>query len=185
MKTRYKVLAFLFLVSTISYLDRVCLSVAGPSMQSDLGLRPDQWGWVVGSFVLTYALFAVPTASLGDRYGARKVLTLIVLWWSAFTFLTGAARNYPMLIVTSLLFGIGESGAYPNATGALSRWFPKAERARAVGVVWMAARIGGAVAPIMVVPILKAHGWRAPFYMFAGTGLVWAAVWYGVPGQPS
>ena len=179
MKTRYKVLAFLFLVSTISYLDRVCLSVAGPSMQSDLGLRPDQWGWVVGSFVLTYALFAVPTASLGDRYGARKVLTLIVLWWSAFTFLTGAARNYPMLIVTSLLFGLGESGAYPNATGALSRWFPKAERARAVGVVWMAARIGGALAPIMVVPILKAHGWRAPFYLFAGTGLVWAAVWYG------
>ena len=179
MKTRYKVLAFLFLVSTISYLDRVCLSVAGPSMQSDLGLRPDQWGWVVGSFVLTYALFAVPTASLGDRYGARKVLTLIVLWWSAFTFLTGAARNYPMLIVTSLLFGLGESGAYPNAIGALSRWFPKTERARAVGVVWMAARIGGAVAPIMVVPILKAHGWRAPFYLFAGTGLVWAAVWYG------
>ena len=84
-----------------------------------------------------------------------------------------------MLIVTSLLFGMGESGAYPNATGALSRWFPKAERARAVGVVWMAARIGGALAPIMVVPILKAHGWRAPFYIFAGTGLVWAAVWYG------
>ena len=179
MKTRYKVLVFLFLASTISYLDRVCLSVAGPSMQSNLGLRPEQWGWVVGSFVLTYALFAVPTASLGDRFGARKVLTLIVLWWSAFTFLTGAARNYPVLIVTSLLFGMGESGAYPNATGALSRWFPKAERARAVGVVWMAARIGGALAPIMVVPILRAHGWRAPFYIFAGTGLVWAAVWYG------
>jgi MFS family permease len=178
MKTRYKVLVFLFLVSTISYLDRVCLSVAGPSMQSSLGLRSDQWGWVVGSFVLTYALFAVPTASLGDRFGARKVLTLIVLWWSAFTCLTGAARNYPMLILTSLLFGMGESGAYPNATGALSRWFPKAERARAVGVVWMAARIGGALAPVMVVPILKAHGWRAPFYIFAGTGLVWAAVWY-------
>src|SRR5208283_4411322 len=108
MKTRYKVLFWLFLVSTISYLDRVCLSVAGPSMQSQLGLRPDQWGWVVGSFVLTYALCAVPAASLGDRYGARKVLTLIVLWWSLFTFLTGAAINFPMLIVTSLLFGIGE-----------------------------------------------------------------------------
>lgn len=179
MKIRYKVLLYLFLVSTISYLDRVCLSVAGPSIQSQLGLRPDQWGWVVGSFVLTYALCAMPTASLGDRYGARKVLTLIVLWWSAFTFLTGAAIGFRMLLVTSLLFGIGESGAYPNATGAISRWFPKAERARAVGVVWMAARIGGALAPVMVVPILKAYGWRTPFFVFACIGPLWAALWYG------
>jgi len=179
MKTRYKVLVLLFLVSAITYLDRICLSVAGPSMQSSLGLRPDQWGWVVGSFVLTYALLAMPAAAMGDRHGARKVLTLIVVWWSVFTFLTGAAVNYPMLIATSLLFGMGESGAYPNSTGALSRWFPKAERARAVGVVWTAARLGGALASIIVVPILKAYGWRMPFYIFAGTGLVWAAVWYG------
>jgi MFS family permease len=179
MKTRYKVLFFLFLVSAITYLDRLCLSVAGPTIQSSLGLRPDQWGWVVGSFVLTYALFAVPSATLGDRYGGRKVLTLIVVWWSAFTLFTGAAINFPMLIVTSLLFGMGEAGAYPNATGVLSRWFPKAERARATGVVWMASRIGAALASIAVVPILKAYGWRMPFYIFAGSGLVWAAVWYG------
>src|SRR5215472_16112099 len=127
MKTRYKVLVLLFLVSAITYLDRVCLSVAGPSIQSSLGLKPEQWGWVVGSFVLTYALCAMTAASLGDRYGARKVLPIIVLWWSAFTFLTGAAFSYPMLIVTSLLFGAGESGGYPNSTGALSHWFPKAE----------------------------------------------------------
>jgi MFS family permease len=179
MKTRYKVLVLLFLASTITYLDRICLSVAGPSMQAALGLRPEQWGWVVGSFVLTYALFALPAAALGERFGTRIVLAVIALWWSAFTFLTGAAVNYPMLIVTSLLFGMGEAGAYPNATGSLSRWFPKAERARAVGVVWMAARIGGALASVIVVPILKAYGWRMPFYIFAGTGVVWAAVWYG------
>jgi len=179
MKTRYKVLVLLFLVSAITYLDRVCLSVAGPSIQSSLGLRPEQWGWVVGSFVLTYALFAIPAASLGDRYGARKVLTIIVLWWSAFTFLTGAAISFPMLIVTSLLFGMGESGGYPNSTGALSRWFPKVERARAVGVIWTAARVGGALASILVVPILKSYGWRMPFYIFASSGVIWAAVWYG------
>jgi ACS family glucarate transporter-like MFS transporter len=179
MKTRYKVLVLLFVVSAITYLDRICLSVAGPAMQSDLGLRPDQWGWVVGSFVLTYALFAMPSAALGERYGTRKVLALIVVWWSLFTFLTGAAINYRMLILTSLFFGMGEAGGYPNSTGSLSRWFPKSERARAVGVVWTAARIGGALASVIVVPILKAYGWRMPFYIFAGTGLVWAAVWYG------
>src|SRR5580698_4806111 len=131
MKTRYKVLVLLFVVSAITYLDRICLSVAGPAIQSDLGLRPDQWGWVVGSFVLTYALFAMPSAALGERYGTRKVLALIVVWWSLFTFLTGAAINYRMLILTSLFFGMGEAGGYPNSTGSLSRWFPKSERARA------------------------------------------------------
>jgi len=93
-------------------------------MQSALNLKPAQWGWVVGSFVLTYALFAVPTASLGDRYGARRVLTLIVLWWSAFTFLTGAAIDYRMLLITSLLFG-SASREPIDAVGALSRWFPR------------------------------------------------------------
>ena len=83
-----------------------------------------------------------------------------------------------MLIVASLFFGMGEAGGYPNATGTLSRWFPKAERARAVGIVWTAARIGGALASVMVVRILKVYGWRTPFFLFAGTGVVWAMAWY-------
>jgi MFS transporter, ACS family, glucarate transporter len=178
LKTRYKVLGLLFVASIITYLDRVCLSVAGPSIQSDLGLRPDQWGWVVGSFVITYALCALPAAALGDRYGTRKILALVVVWWSLFTFLTGAAANFKMLILTSLLFGMGEAGGYPNATGSLSRWFPKSERARAVSIVWTGARIGGALASVIVVPILRAYGWRVPFYLFAGIGVVWAGVWY-------
>jgi len=178
MKTRYKVLILLFLISTISYLDRVCISVAGPRMQADLNLAPDQWGWVVGAFVLTYALLAVPSARLGERFGGRRVLTTIVTWWSAFTFLTGLAINYPMLVITRLLFGAGESGAYPITTGALARWFPQAERARAVGVVWMAARIGGALSPVLVVPIQEAYGWRMSFFVLSFAGLAWAAVWY-------
>ena len=178
MKTRYKVLAFLFLISAISYLDRVCISVAGPRMQADLNLAPDQWGWVMGAFVLTYALLAVPSARLGERFGARRVLALIVLWWSAFTSLTAMAVSYPMLLVTRLLFGAGESGAYPIGNSALSKWFPKGERARAVGIMWMAARVGGALTPVLVVPIQQAHGWRMSFFVFAVAGLAWAAAWY-------
>jgi MFS family permease len=178
MKTRYKVLTLVFLISAISYLDRVCISVAGPRMQADLNLSPDQWGWVVGAFVLTYSLFAVPSARLGERFGARKVLSAIVLWWSAFTSLTAMAASYPMLLITRLLFGAGESGAYPIGNGALYRWFPKVERARAVGIMWMAARVGGALTPVLVVPIQQSHGWRMSFYVFAVAGVVWAAVWY-------
>jgi MFS family permease len=178
MRYRHRVLAMLFLLSIITYLDRVCIAVAGPEMQRDLGLSQTQWGWVVGIFALSYAAFEIPSGSLGDRIGPRKVLTRIVIWWSAFTSLTGLVSNFYLLLLTRFAFGAGEAGAYPNASSSISRWFPLAERARAHGTVWMASRIGGALTPLLVVPIMLAFGWRACFYIFGGIGVVWAVVWY-------
>jgi MFS family permease len=178
MKYRHRTLAFLFFLSIITYLDRVCISVAGPRMQQDLNISPEQWGWVVGAFTLSYALFEIPTGSMGDRVGPRRVLTRIVVWWSAFTSFTGMVSNFFLLLLTRFLFGAGEAGAYPNSSSAISRWFPVAERARAHGVVWMASRIGGALSPLLVVPIQIAFGWRASFWVFGAVGIVWAALWY-------
>jgi MFS family permease len=178
MKHRHRVLLLLFFLSIVTYLDRVCLSVAGPRMQADLGISPEQWGWVVGAFTLSYAIFEIPTGAMGDRVGARSVLTRIVIWWSAFTSLTGAVSNYVLMLLTRFLFGAGEAGAYPNASSAISRWFPVAERARAHSVVWMASRVGGALSPLLVVPIQRAYGWRASFFVFGVLGLVWAFAWY-------
>ena len=78
----------------ITYLDRVCLSVVGPRMQEALHIGPLRWGWVTGVFTLSYAVFEIPSGALGDRLGSRRVLTRIVLWWSAFTSLTGIVPNY-------------------------------------------------------------------------------------------
>src|SRR6266700_3227396 len=97
-KYRHRVLAMLFLLSVITFIDRVCISLAGPRMQEELGMSPDQWGWVVGAFAIAYAAFEIPSGALGDRIGPRKVLTRIVLWWSVFTSLTGLARNYVALL---------------------------------------------------------------------------------------
>src|SRR3989442_10482749 len=143
MKYRRRVLFLLFLLSIITYLDRVCIAVAGPRMQEDLKISPEWWGWVVGVFAISYAAFEIPSGSMGDRIGPRKVLTRIVLWWSAFTTLTGFAANVWMLLPIRFLFGAGEAGAYPNSSASISRWFPTVERARAHGFVWMASRIGG------------------------------------------
>ena len=186
-RKRHAVLGFLMVLSVITYLDRTCLSVASNSIKTGLNLNSTQWGWVTGLFTLFYGLWAVPLGGLGDRLGQRKVLAFIVVGWSAFTGMTGAAVNYLMLLVTACLFGSGEAGAYPNISGCLSRWFPAGERARAQGFVWGASRIGGAIAPWFVVPIIEVWGWRAPFLLFAGFGLMWAAAWYvwyrNHPGQ--
>lgn len=178
MKVRHRVLLLLFLLSIITYLDRICVAVAGPRIQNDLHLSPQMWGWVLGAFTLAYSLMEVPSGAMGDRFGPRRALTRIVVWWSAFTTLTGFARGFWSLIVTRFCFGAGEAGAYPNSSASIGRWFPPSERGGAQGIVWMASRIGGALAPLLVVPIQMRYGWRASFWCFGGLGAIWAVIWY-------
>jgi len=173
------VLGLLTLLSVITYLDRVCISVAGPRMQEALKISPAAWGWVTGIFVISYALFEIPTGVLGDRIGPRRVLTRIVLWWSGFTTLTGLVTGYYPLLLTRFLFGAGEAGAYPNAAVVVARWFPVHERGRAFGIILMAGQIGGAIAPLLVVPIQIRYGWRACFFVFGILGVAWSGIWYG------
>lgn len=178
MPTRYRVLGFLFFLSIITYLDRVCISVVGVRMKKDLGLSTDQFAWVLGAFALAYALFEIPTGALGDRLGPRRVLTRVVVWWSGFTALTGTATSFVYLLVVRFLFGVGEAGAYPNASIVVARWFPAVETGRAQAFIWAAGRLGGALAPLVVVPVSIAFGWRASFAVMAALGLIWAGVWY-------
>lgn len=162
----------------ITYLDRVCLSVAGPRMQEALHIGPVAWGWVTGVFTLSYAAFEIPSGAMGDRIGPRRVLTRIVLWWSVFTSLTGFVSNYYLLLLTRFCFGMGEAGAFPNAGVAISRWFPLQKRTSAWGIGMMASQIGGAISPLLVVPIQMRYGWRASFYAFGFLGVAWAIIWY-------
>ena len=109
-------------------------------MQEDLHISPVGWGWVTGMFTLSYCLFEIPSGALGDRIGPRRVLTRIVLWWSAFTSLTGMVSNFYLLLLTRFCFGAGEAGAFPNSSVVVSRWFPAAQRASISGITLMASQ---------------------------------------------
>src|SRR5262245_23965816 len=87
---RHGVMAYLCALSFVLYIDRNCIAKAANFMQADLRISNTQWGFVLGSFTISYVLFEVITGHWGDRYGSRRVLIRIVLWWSAFTALTGA-----------------------------------------------------------------------------------------------
>lgn len=178
MRVRNAVLALLVLLSVITYMDRICIAVAAPRMQAEFGISDEGWGWVMAAFTLSYGLLEIPSGAWGDRYGQRRVLTRIVAWWSAFTVLTGMASNYFWLLATRFLFGVGEAGAYPNASGSVRHWFPVGERARAQGCIWGASRIGGALTPPLVVPLMALLGWRSVFVLFGALGFVWAVAWF-------
>src|SRR6516225_3741955 len=160
-------------LAILSYIDRVAISQAAKPMSADLGLSKSQMGLIFGAFALSYALFEVPSGWLGDWMGPRRVLVRIVLWWSSFTALTGAAFSFSSLYVIRFLFGAGEAGGFPNLTKAFSSWLPLNERSRAQGFMWTFGRWGGAFTPPLVILALHHMSWRWAFVCFGSLGVVW------------
>jgi sugar phosphate permease len=177
-KIRHAVLWLTVAAYMITYIDRVAISAAVPSIQREFGFSLVTIGWILGSYQVAYAVFQIPGGWLGDRFGPRRALSAIVVWWSAFTALTAATGSATSMIVCRFLFGMGEAGAFPIATRSLSRWMLPAERGFAQGITHAGSRLGGALTPVIVVFLIAHYGWRAPFYIFAALGLIWAAVWF-------
>src|SRR5580658_10862420 len=146
-RVRYSVVLLAIGLAVLSYVQRVAISVAAGPIARDLHIPRQQMGLIFGAFGLSYALFEIPMGLLGDRLGVRRVLLQIVLAWSAFTALTGAAWNVASLYVIRFLFGAGEAGCFPNLTRMLSVWLPARERVSAQGLLWACTRWGGAITP--------------------------------------
>lgn len=178
MKKRSWILVMLIFLGVVTFLDRINITVAGSAIMRDLNLTPDQWGWILSAFILSYGLMQIPMGAMGDKRGHRSTLALIVLWWSAFTAFTGMAGGFVSLILIRFMFGIGEAGSSPCSTGVISRWFPKKEVGKAQGFIWAASRMGGALTPFIVLPVITYLGWRAAFYILGAVGVIWSIVWY-------
>jgi MFS family permease len=175
---RYGVLAFLAAMTFVLYLDRSCINQAAPIIKDELALSETQKGIVFSAFTLAYAFFEIPAGRWGDRFGSRRILTRIVIWWSFFTALTGAAWGFGSLVVIRFLFGAGEAGALPNAARVLREWFPDSSRGRAQGIVTTAMLLGGAASFTASQWLINWVGWRWSFVIFALVGVVWALAFY-------
>ncbi len=171
-------LALTVIAYMITYMDRQILAVARPVIRDELGISLVMMGWITFGFRMAYALFQIPGGWLGDKIGARRALSLVVTWWSAFTCLTAVAWSAVSMLTIQVFFGLGEAGAFPIATRSLSRWMRPTERGFAQGVTHAGSRLGAALTPPIVVLIIAHYGWRAAFVLFGILGLVWAAVWF-------
>src|SRR5271166_822714 len=175
---RWYILVLISLMYLITYLDRVNISTAAPVISKEFGFDKVTMGVIFSAFVWAYAMFQVPGGWLGDRFGARNVLTIIVGYWSIMTAATAAATGATSFMVVRFLFGIGEAGAFPVATRAMQLWYPREERGFVQGITHSASRAGAAIAPPIVVAIMSTLGWQWVFYICGAVGLVWAAWWY-------
>jgi len=182
-RVRWFLVFLLFLLSAVSYLDRVNMSTAAGTIADAYHLSFVQLGKVFSVMLVGYGLFQTVGGRLADHYGPRLVLTGGVIWWGIFTALTAlvpanfAGALYLFMTIRFLL-GAGEAVIYPSANQFLSRWIPVEERGIANG--WIFAGVGaGAGLTQPLIPYLMVHyGWRAPFWVCAVIGLIAGALWF-------
>lgn len=167
-----------FLLAVLLYVDRICISAAKEPITAELKLSDTQFGWVIASFALGYALLQAPMGMAADKCGPRVTLASVVTLWSLFTGLTGAVRGLWMLLGVRFLFGAGEAGAFPGVARATYSWIPMSERGIVQGIVFSGGRLGAAVALPAVPAMIQALGWRASFFVLMLIGFGWAAIWW-------
>jgi len=181
-RLRWLLIFWMFAISAIAYLDRVNISIAGPSIEREFNLGHIQLGWVFSAFALGYALFQAPGGRLADRFGPRAVLTFGAVWWAVFTALTafvpsGWSHALFLLISVRFLLGIGEAVLFPASNRLVASWIPSRERGIANGCIFAGVGSGAAITPPLVTYILVHHGWRWSFWFSALIGLLAGLAW--------
>src|SRR5437879_10336573 len=157
-------------------MDRSNISVAQPEIARRFALSKSAMGLVLAAFTWAYALGQVPAGWFGDRFGPKRVLTVIMTLWSATAMMTGAALGFGSLFGARFLLGLGEAGAFPVASRGMQLWFPRSERGRIQGTTHFFSRFAVAVTPLVAGSIMLAFGWRVIFYIFGSLGVIWSLV---------
>ncbi|NKQ52310.1 MFS transporter [Amycolatopsis sp. K13G38] len=176
-RVRGWILLLLCLMYFMTYVDRVNISTAAPFIRSELHLSNTQLGLVLSAFAIPYAFFQIFGGWLADRFGPRKLLTIVGVVWALATVGTGFATGLVTLFAARLALGFGEGAAFPGATHAMSRWLPADQRGFGQGVVHSFSRIGNAIAPVAVAAIIAASNWRVSFWFLGAVSLLWGLVW--------
>jgi len=182
---RWWVLALLFTITVINFVDRQALSVLAPIIRDTFHLSNTQYGTIVSWFQFGMVVGEFPMGLLMDRVGVRLGLGLAVLWWSIGNGLHAFAGSVWEFRLLRFWLGTGECGNYSGGNKVVAQWFPVKERALAIGVFNSASMAGSFLAPFLVIPVAQRYGWRAGFLVPSVLGLVWVAVWWWTYRRPA
>lgn len=175
---RWKLAILMFFISFISYMDRVNLSVATPTIMQEFGFDKMDMGLLQTAFFIGYALMQIPGGIMSEYFGHRRVLAVSAIWWSVFTALTAFCNSFMSFAAVRALFGVGEGPMAPSLGRFMYRWFNGAEKGRASSFMLAGVFFGPVVGPSITVALMLAFGWHSVFIIFGGVGLLLAALWY-------
>lgn len=184
-RQRWTMLAVLFLVSTVSNVDRQIMTVALEPIKAEFHATDTQMGLLTGAaFALFYATLGLPIARLADRGNRKLIIAISITFWSLMTAVSGAAQNFAQMFFARLAVGGGEAGALPTSQSLIADYFPPEARGKAIGIFAMAGVAGYAAALIGGSQIASRFGWRAMFVIFGLSSLLIAVVVSRVLREP-
>lgn len=176
---RWIVGTLLFFATSINYLDRSVLGIAGPSMMKDLQFNEAQFGLLASAFFWTYALMQIPVGAVVDRFGAKLTYAVAIICWSICTILTGVVRSFGLLIGARALMGVGESPSFPTNTRVISDWFPSRERGTANALLTAGIAVGAGLLTPVIAYTIERFGWQYSFFLCGAIGIIYTIVWLG------
>lgn len=174
---RWFVCALLFAIVALNYTDRQVLSVLKPTLQQAYGWSETGYGWMAVSFQIAYGLGYVAFGRVVDRYGAKAGGTIAVTIWTIFHIAHAFVRSAIGFTLVRIPMGLGESGLFPSTLAATTEWFPRRERALAIGIFNAGSNVGAILAPFIVPIITMALGWQMAFIITGLATFAWLAVW--------
>jgi MFS transporter, ACS family, glucarate transporter len=181
---RYRVLAVACSLAVITYIHRVGFATASAEFKAPLNLTDQHLGNMMAAFMIGYGLFEIPWGFLGDRFGVRNILSVIILGGSILTACLALVVFLPrnvvvtvaFLVLLRFFFGAFQAGTFPSISRMTADWMPTTERGSAQGTIWMSSRLGGALAPLLLVWLFGTMGnWKAPLVLVAVLGIAWCA----------
>jgi len=175
---RWFILVLLFLATTILYIDRSALGILAPDLQRTIGWNEEQYGYINTAFMIAYAICFLVMGTIIDRIGTKKGYLVSISIWGLATLAHALAGRWIGFAVARFTLAVGQSGNFPAAIKSVAEWFPKKERALAVGIFNGGANMGTIIAPL-VIPglVLMADNWRIAFLWTLPISLVWIVLW--------
>jgi len=176
---RWIILIFLFIATTLLYLDRSALGIMAPFLQDEIGWTEKQYGHINSAFMTGYALCFLVMGVIVDRIGTKTGYAVSVGLWAVAQASTVLAKTWIGFAFARLGLSVGQSGNFPVANKVLAEWFPKKERAFAVGLYNGGANAGTLLSPLLIPVVVSAfnNNWRAAFLWTLPISVIWIICW--------
>jgi len=174
-KLRTRIIPFVFILFVIAFVDRINIGFAALTMNEELALTSEQYGFLSGIFFLGYFLFEIPSNLLLHKLGARIWIARILVSWGIVAMLTGFARTATHLYVMRFLLGVAEAGFFPGILLYLTYWFPQRQLAQAMALFLTGNPVASVVGAPLSGVILDHIHW------FGLSSWRWLLILEGVP----
>jgi ACS family hexuronate transporter-like MFS transporter len=182
---RWVICAVLFGAATINYIDRQVLGVLKPLLTNELHWSDVTYGNIITAFQIAYAIGMLSMGRLLDRLGTRTGFAIAAGVWGLAAMGHALARSATGFSIARFALGLGEAGMFPAGVKAIAQWFPRKERAFAMGLFNSGTNIGAIVCPLLVPLIVGAAGSRVAFAVTGALALLWVVLWITIYAPPN